>query len=99
MAVSRCNRRWPTFRKSAAGRDAGYLWLQDGWTDFFVSTDSACEGQRILGIDGYGYKQPQAGLSLVPLYRCASGHDDFVSTNAECAGEDASPVLLGYALP
>ncbi|MGB9289880.1 MAG: hypothetical protein ACLPZY_08060 [Terracidiphilus sp.] len=72
---------------------------KNGSTDFFVSTDSACEGQRILGIDGYGYKQPQAGLSLVPLYRCASGHDDFVSTNAECAGEDASPVLLGYALP
>jgi hypothetical protein len=72
---------------------------KNGSTDYFVSTDSGCEGQRVLGIDGYGYAQQQVGLSLIPLYRCASGHDHFVSTDATCDGQDATARFLGYALP
>ncbi len=70
-----------------------------GATDYFVSTESSCEGQRVLGIDGYGYAQSHAGLSLVPLYRCSGAHDHFVSTNPGCAGEDPASVFLGYAIP
>jgi len=69
-----------------------------GATDYFVSTDKACEGQRILGIEGYGYAQPQAGQSLTPLYRCTGGRDHFLSSDSTCQGEDSAPVLLGYAI-
>ena len=41
-------------------------------TDYFVSLDILCEGQRILGKQGYGYPQPVPGLNLVPLYRCST---------------------------
>jgi hypothetical protein len=80
------------------GATLAFYGCKKGSTDFFVSIDSACEGQRILGIDGYGYAQPQAGLSLTPLYRCASGHDHFLSSDPGCSGEDPAPVFLGYAL-
>ena len=65
---------------------------------YFISLDSACEGYRILGTVGYGYSQPVAGLSLVPLYRCQTGQDHFVSTNANCEGQQEDE-FLGYALP
>jgi hypothetical protein len=80
------------------GATLAFYSCKSGSTDYFVSTDSACEGQRILGLDGYGYAQPQAGLALTPLYRCASGHDHFVSTDSGCEGEDPAPVFLGYAV-
>ena len=59
---------------------------------------SACEGARILGTNGYGYSKPVAGLNLVPLYRCSTSADDFVSNDAGCEGHAAGQ-LLGYALP
>lgn len=70
--------------------------------DYFVSLDIGCEGQRILGKEGYGYSQPVAGLNLVALYRCSSGQvpfqDHFVSKDPKCEGQTAEQ-LLGYVLP
>jgi len=71
---------------------------KNGSLDYFVSLDSGCEGARILGIDGYAYPAPVAGLSLVALYRCTTGHDHFVSTDPKCEGQTAEE-LLGYARP
>jgi hypothetical protein len=72
---------------------------KNGATNYFVSQDSQCEGQRILGLEGYGYAQPVHGLKLVPLYSCATGGAaTFVSLSASC--ESRGPgTLLGYALP
>jgi len=67
-------------------------------TDYFVSLDVGCEGQRILGTNGYAYPQPVSGLNLVPLYRCSSGHDHFVSKDPKCEGQNTD-LLLGYVLP
>jgi hypothetical protein len=69
-----------------------------GNKDFFVSLEVNCENQRTLGKEGYGYSQPVAGLNLVPLYRCSSGHDHFVSKDPKCEGQ-TTDMLLGYATP
>jgi len=69
-----------------------------GQTEYFVSLDPACEGQRILGKDGYMYAKPVAGMSLVSIYRCRSGQDHFVSTSSSCGGKSMDE-FLGYLAP
>jgi hypothetical protein len=66
--------------------------------NYFISLDSACEGYRILGINGYAYSRPVAGLNLVALYRCKTSQDHFVSTDPKCEGQ-LTQELLGYVLP
>ena len=66
--------------------------------DYFVSLDIGCEGQRILGKNGYGYSQPVSGLKLVALYRCSTGQDHFVSKDPKCEGKTTDE-LLGYVVP
>jgi hypothetical protein len=66
--------------------------------DFFVSLDIGCEGQRILGTEGYAYRQPVSGLNLIALYRCISAQDYFVSKDPKCEGRTTDE-LLGYILP
>ena len=80
------------------GATVPFYGCKDGSKDYFVSLNSACEGKRILGTDGYGYSQPVAGLNLVALYRCYTGHDHFVSKDQNCEGQSPGE-LLGYALP
>jgi hypothetical protein len=67
-------------------------------TDYFLSLDLDCEGQRMLGTIGYAYPQPVSGLNLVALYRCSTGHDHFVSRDPKCEGQKTD-LLLGYVLP
>ena len=69
-----------------------------GSKDYFVSLDSGCEGQLILGKNGYGYAAPVATLNLVAIYRCRTPKDHFVSANPKCDGY-AMQQLLGYVLP
>jgi hypothetical protein len=73
-----------------------------GQKDYFISLDIGCEGQRILGKEGYGYSQPVSGLNLVALYRCRTGQvpfqDHFVSKDPKCEGQTTEE-LLGYVLP
>jgi len=66
--------------------------------DYFVSLDIGCEGQRILGRNGYGYSQPVSGLNLVALYRCFTGYDHFVSQDPNCEGQRTEQ-RLGYVVP
>lgn len=70
-----------------------------GSYDYFVSTDSACGGARVLGLDGFGYSKPAAGLSLVPLYSCVFRRSHFVSHDPSCGSGASGGELLGYALP
>jgi hypothetical protein len=67
-------------------------------TDYFVSLDLDCEGQKILGTNGYAFPRPVSGLNLVPLYRCSSGYDHFVSKDPKCEGKNTD-LFLGYVLP
>lgn len=67
-------------------------------TDYFVSLDLACEGQRILGTEGYAYREPVSGLNLVAAYRCNTGRDHFVSNDPKCEGQKTD-LLLGYIVP
>jgi hypothetical protein len=66
--------------------------------DYFVSLDSGCEGQRVLGKNGYAYASPVAGLGLIEVYRCSTGQDHFVSKDPKCEGQKTEEVL-GYVLP
>lgn len=66
-----------------------------GQSDYFVSLEVNCEGQRVLGMQGYAYPQPVPGRGLVALYRCSTSQDHFVSQDPKCEGA-ATDVLLGY---
>jgi hypothetical protein len=80
------------------GATVPFYGCKGGLKDYFVSLDIGCEGQRILGKDGYGYAQPVSGLNLVALYRCGTGHDHFVSRDPKCEGKTTDE-LLGYVVP
>lgn len=80
------------------GATVPFFGCKNGSTEYFISVDPSCGGARILGTNGYGYAKPVAGQNMVPLYRCDTGPDDFVSQDAACEGQ-ASGQLLGYALP
>lgn len=62
--------------------------------DYFVSTDPGCEGQKVLGLDGYAYSTDASGR--VPLYRCYTGTFHLVSNRSDCEGQTTQG-LLGYA--
>jgi hypothetical protein len=65
---------------------------------YFVSLDHACEGQRILGLNGFGYATEPTGVSTVALYTCRSTrYGRFVSKDSKCEGNSEGK-LLGYAL-
>jgi hypothetical protein len=80
------------------GATLPFYGCKNGSMDYFVSLDSACEGARVLGVNGYGYSGPVAGLNLVALYRCTTSTDHFVSTDPQCEGSKTQE-LLGYVLP
>jgi hypothetical protein len=86
------------YESPQSGATRAFYGCKDGDVDYFVSLDSACEGKRILGKNGYGYSQPNANLGLIALYRCSTGYDHFVSKDPKCGGENTDE-LLGYALP
>jgi hypothetical protein len=71
---------------------------RNGATDYFISTDPACEGKRILGRNGFAYSQPGPEPSLVPLYRCRTAKNHFVSQDPKCEGQSPDG-FLAYVLP
>jgi hypothetical protein len=80
------------------GATVPFYGCKSGSMDYYVSLDIGCEGARILGVNGYAYSGRVAGLNLVALYRCSTGHDHFVSSDPKCDGQQ-SQGLLGYVLP
>jgi hypothetical protein len=69
-----------------------------GAADQFVSLDSGCEGQYVLGLNGYIYNQAPPGQTVVAIYRCFGNSGHFVSTDPMCEGSQTDE-LLGYILP
>ena len=64
--------------------------------DHFVSPDPNCEGQQILGLNGYIFASSQnGGIPNQALYECYTGTDHFVSTDPACEGYTG--YLIGYA--
>jgi hypothetical protein len=86
------------YQSPQPGATRAFYGCKNGSTDYFVSLDSGCEGARILGINGYAYSNPVAGLNLIALYRCKTSSDHFVSTDPQCEGSSTQE-LLGYVLP
>ena len=81
------------------GADFPIYGCKTGTIDYFLSHDSGCEKERVLGLNGFGYGKLPAGVATVPLYRCFSdGKAHFVSHDPKCEGRGAGE-LLGYALP
>lgn len=64
--------------------------------DYFVSVGADCEGWLNLGINGWIYSSPPAGITTRPLYRCRNGSDHFVSKSSGCEGA-VYEYFLGYA--
>jgi hypothetical protein len=86
------------YQSPQQGATVPWYGCKSGSIDYFVSLDSACEGARVLGVNGYGYSGPVANRNLVALYRCKTSTDHFVSTDPKCEGSWTEE-LLGYVLP
>ena len=81
------------------GAEQPFYGCKEDELGYFVSLDTACEGQRILGVNGYGWKQKPSGVATVALYTCTSAHyGRFLSKDPACEG-NGKGTLLGYALP
>jgi hypothetical protein len=81
------------------GANQPFYGCKEGSTGYFVSLDMACRGQRILGVNGYGYAQQPTGVATVALYSCTSAsRGQFLSKDPACEAKGAG-TLLGYALP
>jgi hypothetical protein len=86
------------YQSPQVGASIPFYACRKGDTDNFLSLDSACEGARILGTNGFAYSEPNANLKLVGLYRCESAQGHFVSQDAKCEGQTIDG-FLGYVLP
>jgi hypothetical protein len=66
-------------------------------TDHFLSLDSGCEGQQVIGQDGWAYDSAPPSQQVTAIYRCTDNGsgDHFVSTDPNCEGQHAES-LLGY---
>jgi hypothetical protein len=69
--------------------------------DHFISVAADCEGQQILGENGWIYPSPPIGIPNQALYRCLvrSGTDHFVSPDPGCEGQitEYGGNPIGYA--
>jgi hypothetical protein len=68
-------------------------------TDEFTSRSSTCEGQELIGFEGYAYTSQPANVPTVPVYRCHTNGPvtHFDSHDPNCEGQ-TSDGLLGYLL-
>ena len=84
------------YTNNAHGATVAFYGCKRDDKDYFVSLDRACEGQHMMGTNGYAFSKPQSGL--VPLYRCSTSVDHFVSQDPQCEGATTDE-LLGYVNP
>jgi hypothetical protein len=81
------------------GANQPFYGCKEGSTGYFISLDLNCNGQRILGVNGYGYAQQPAGVATVALYSCTTSKNGwFLSQDPRCKGQ-ATGTLFAYALP
>jgi hypothetical protein len=85
------------------GATTAFYNCKSGNKDYFVSTDAACGGAYVVGLEGYGYAPlaftAEVAGGSVAMYSCpSSGGAQFVSKDQACRG-GGSGTLLGYALP
>ena len=66
-------------------------------SDFYPSTDQACEGATVVGPLGGVWTAAPEGVDSQALYRCSFGGERFVSLQADCEGQTVEK-KLGYAL-
>jgi hypothetical protein len=80
----------------ATGRHALYSCFIGN--DQFTSLDPGCEGQRVIGLEGWVYSsRPSSWPQKVAIYRCtvSANGEHFVSSNPGCEGQHTEGVL-GY---
>jgi len=65
--------------------------------DHFLSLQSDCEGQGVIGLVGWLYASASTNVQTIPVYRCYTGKDHFASNRHDCEGTRFEG-LLGYAL-
>jgi hypothetical protein len=91
----------PQNEGSQTGATLALYSCKSGTSDYYVSADATCGSNKVIGLEGYGWAQPPAAASSVPLYSCAmsgtAGTDNFVSSDAQCEGQGKNAGLLGYA--
>jgi hypothetical protein len=81
------------------GATQPFYGCKEGSTGYFISLDLNCNGQRILGVNGYGYAQQPIGVATVALYSCTTSKNGwFLSQDPRCKGQ-ATGTLFAYALP
>jgi hypothetical protein len=87
------------FAAPQQGADLPFYGCKQDSIGYFVSLDQACDGQRILGINGYGYAKKPVGITTIPLYSCVSTrYGRFLSQDPACKGNGEGK-LFAYALP
>lgn len=80
------------------GATTAFYACKAGTKNYFISIDPLCNGQRIIGLEGYGYARPQPRKILSPLYSCGTGAVHFAGAKPTCK-HASDPILLGYILP
>ncbi len=81
-----------------AGPDTNPLYGCIQNSDQFLSKDRGCEGQTLIGLEGWIYDAPPADVATVAVYRCSvPGSDHFAADDPNCEGQHTDG-LLGYAL-
>jgi hypothetical protein len=66
--------------------------LTGAGADRFVSLQQ-CEGTNRLGVNGYLYAQPPAGVETKPLFACKDGNAQFLSLDEGCDGKTVEAPL------
>jgi hypothetical protein len=81
-----------------AGPDTNPLYGCIQNSDQFLSKDRGCEGQTLIGLEGWIYNDPPPSDATVAVYRCSvPGSDHFAADDPNCEGQHTDG-LLGYAL-
>ena len=82
----------------AAGPDTNPLYGCIQNSDQFLSLDRGCEGQTLVGLEGWIYDHAPANVATVAVYRCSvPGTDHFAADDPNCEGQHTDG-LLGFAL-
>jgi hypothetical protein len=63
----------------------------------FLSLDRSCEGQTLLGLEGWIYGGAPASVASDALYRCRTASDHFAALDPGCEGQ-VTEGRLGYTL-